>query len=116
MDGIELRGTEELSDEEKWELNKEVESNKEKIRWKTKSDFVLKIVVKVYSHKKGDDKDLRKKYSIKAQIKGETHSIEANAVDWDFHKVMHKIFTKLINEVEHLYHSSEQHGSGQERR
>ena len=113
MDGLEIRGIELLTEEEKWELNKEIEVYKEKLRWKTKSDFVLKLVIKVYSSNKGDVKDMRKKYSLQAQIKGETHTFEASAVDWDFHKVMHKIFTKLITEVEHMYHSSEQRGSGQ---
>ena len=115
MEGIEIKGIELLSEEEKWELNKELETYKEKLKRKTKSDFILKLVIKVYSHNKGDEKDMRKKYSLQAQIKGETHTFEASAVDWDFHKVMHKIFTKLINEVEHFYHSSEQRGAGEKR-
>ena len=108
MEGVEIRGIEQLSEEEKLELNKEIESHKEKIRWKTKSDFILKFVIKEHSHNKEEGKALRKKYSIQAEIKGETHTFEASAVDWDFHKVVHKIFTKLLNEVEHFYHSSEQ--------
>jgi hypothetical protein len=108
MDGIEIKGIELLTEEQKWAFSKEIEKYKEKLKWKTKSDFILKIVLKEYAHK-ADDKDTkRKRYSIQAQIKGQTHSFEANAEDWDFNKLVHKIFEKLINEVEHAYHSSEQ--------
>jgi len=112
MENIELKGLEFLSETERWELGKEIETYKEKLKWKTKSDFILKLVVKEYSKKPEDRKDKSKKYSLQAQLKGQTHTFEASAVDWDFHKVMHKIFTKLINEVEHFYHSSEQSGVG----
>ena len=116
MESIELNGIEYLSEEERFEFNKELEIYKEKLRWKTKSDFILKIVIKIHS-KKADDKDTkRKKYSLHAMIKGETHSFEASAEDWDFHKVIHKIFQKLINEVEHAYHSSEQSSAGRRTR
>ena len=110
MEGLEIKGIELLSESEKHELNKEVEKYAEKIKWKTKSDFVLKLVIKIHS-KKADDKDnKRKNFSLKAEIKGATHSVEANAADWDFNKCVHMVFDKLLNEVEHEYHSSEQHG------
>jgi hypothetical protein len=108
MEGIEIKGIELLNEEQKWEFNKEIEKYKEKLKWKTKSDFVLKFVIKEYSHKADDKDNKRKKYSIQAQIKGETRTFDASADDWDFNKLVHKIFTKLINEVEHFYHSSEQ--------
>jgi len=112
MEGIELKGLELLSESEKFELNKQVESYKEKIKWKTKSDFILKIAIKVHS-KKAEDKDSkRRKYSIQATLKGETHSFEASADDWDFNKVCHLIFEKLMTEVEHAYHSSEKSSAG----
>lgn len=108
MEGIEIKGIEFLNDAEKFELNKEVAKYSEKIKWKTKSDFILKLVIKIGS-KKADDKDnKRKRYSLKADIKGATHSFESNVEDWDFNKAVHKVFEKLINEVEHAYHSSEQ--------
>lgn len=115
MDGIELKGIELLSEEEKWELNKQVESYKEKIKWKTKSDFILKIAIKIHSKKSEDKDNKRRNYSIQAILKGETHSFEASAEDWDFHKACHKIFEKILIEVEHAYHSSEQRNSGSKR-
>ena len=108
MDGIEIKGIEVLSENEKFELNKLINSYKEKLKWKTKSDYKLKLAVKIHS-KKADDKDTKSRnYSLHAMLKGETHSFEASASDWDFNKSVHKLFQKLINEVEHTYHSSEQ--------
>jgi hypothetical protein len=112
MENIEIKGLELLSEEEKFNLNKQIESYKEKIKWKTKSEFVLKLAIKIHS-KKAEDKDSkRRNYSLQAILKGETHSFESNAEDWDFHKVCHKVFEKLLVEVEHAYHSSEQRSSG----
>jgi len=113
MDGVEIKGSELLTDSEKWELNKEIETYSEKIKWKTKSEFVLKLVIKEHSKKPSDNDTKRRKYSIQAQIKGETHTFEASVDDWDFNKASHKIFEKLLNEVEHYYHSSEQKGTNQ---
>ncbi len=54
MESVEIKGLEFLNEEEKHELNKEIETYKEKLRWKTKSDFVLKFVIKEYSQKADD--------------------------------------------------------------
>ena len=101
-----------MDEPERFELNKMVENYKEKIKWKTKSDFILKIVIKTHS-KKADDKDnKRKHYSLQATIKGESQTIDASADDWDFNKAVHLLFDKLLTEIEHKYHSSEQRSSG----
>jgi ribosome-associated translation inhibitor RaiA len=108
MDGLEIKGIEFLSEPEKYELNKEIEKYSEKIKWKTKSEFILKLAIKANS-KKAEDKDTkRKRFSIQAHIKGETQAFEASVEDWDFNKAVHKIFEKLLNEIEHEFHSSEQ--------
>lgn len=109
MDGIEIKGLELLSETEKNELNKEIINYSEKLKWKTKTNFRLKIAIKVHS-KKADDKDnKRRRYSVQAMLKGETSNFDASAEDWNFNKVCHIIFEKLLNEIEHRYHSSEQH-------
>jgi ribosome-associated translation inhibitor RaiA len=107
MESIEIKGFENLSEAEKQELNKEIETYKDKIKWKTKSDFVLKLAIKSYN-KNPENKTKGKRYSIKAEVTGQTQTFEASAEDWDFNKTVHKIFDKLINEIEHRYHSSEQ--------
>lgn len=107
MESIEIKGIEGLSESEKQELNKEIETYKEKIKWKTKSDFVLKLDIRSYN-KSPENKTKSKRYTIRAEIKGQTQTFEASVEEWDFNKAVHKIFDKLINEVEHKYHSSEQ--------
>jgi len=112
MENVEIKGAEILKESEVFELNKEIEGYAEKINWRTKSDFALKLVIKANS-KKTDDKDnKRRRYSLQAQIKGETHSFQASSEDWDFNKAVHQVFNKLLNEIEHFYHSSEQSGVG----
>jgi hypothetical protein len=112
MESIELKGVEQLDEHEKFELNKLVDSYKEKLKWKTKSDYVLKIVVKKYSLNKGDKNDAKAKYSFQGIIKGETQIFEASSNGWDFNKAVHQLFEKLMVEIEHSYHSSEQRNSG----
>jgi hypothetical protein len=108
MDGIEIKGIEQLNENEKFELNKLVEAYKDKLKRKTKSEYSLKLTLKKYTKGREDTKDARARYSIQAMIKGETHSFEASAEDWDFNRTVHKTFEKIINEIEHAYHSSEQ--------
>jgi hypothetical protein len=112
MDGIELKGLEQLNETEKTELTKIVDSYKDKLKRKTRSEYSMKITLKKYMKGREDKKDARARYSIQGMIKGETHSFEASAEDWDFNRTVHKVFDKLITEVEHLYHSSEQSGAG----
>ena len=112
MGGIDLKGIEQLNETEKFELNKLLEAHKDKIKRKTKSDYALKLTLKKYTKGREDAKDARARYSIQGMIKGETHSFEASAEDWDFNRTVHKVFQKLMNEIEHAYHSSEQSGAG----
>ena len=112
MDGIEIKGLEQLNEEEKFELNKLIDSYKDKIKRKTKSEYSMKITLRKYTKGREDKKDARARYSFQGMIKGETHSFEASAEDWDFNRTVHTIFDKLITEVEHYYHSSEQSGAG----
>jgi len=111
MEGIEIKGLELLSETEKESLNKIIEKYKEKIKWKTKTDFILKMVIKQYSQDSSDSTTKRKKYSIKADVSGQTQNFEANAEDWTFNTAVRKVFSKLEQEIEHRYHSSEQRSS-----
>lgn len=116
MENVEIKGAELLSDAEKQSLNQIIEKYSEKIKWKTKSEFSLKLSIKEYAHKKDDLDTKRKKYSIDAQIKGQTHNFEASADDWEFNTAVRKVFIKLEQEIEHLYHSSEQRNSGKNKK
>jgi len=41
-------------------------------------------------------------------IETNSNSIEAKAEDWDLKKALHILFKKLIAEIEHKFHSSNQ--------
>lgn len=103
-----LKGFESLKEEEKAEVNRILEASYEKIKRKTRTDFILKVVLKVYSKPGEDGKDKRKKYSVQASISGSVRSFDASADDWDLNKTLHKVLIKLENEVEHAFHASEQ--------
>ena len=111
MENLEIRGIELLTDAEKFELNKEIENYGEKLRWKTKSDFAIDLQIKIHSKKKDDKDNKRRNYSLHAKVTGETQTFEASADDWEFNKAIHMIFDKLLNEIEHKYHSSDQRSS-----
>lgn len=115
MKDFEVKGTENLNENERFELNRLLDNYDEKIKRKTKSEYVLKLTVKKYSKNKEDKKDARAKFSIQGMIKGSTHSFEASAVDWDLNRAVHRLFAKLMTEIEHRYHTSEQRGEGQMR-
>lgn len=102
-----IKGVEDLSEEEKKEVNELLTNSYEKIKRKTKTDFILKVAIKTYG-KEADKKDKRKHFSIQASIAGATRGFEASADDWDIRKTMHRVMEKLENEVEHSFHSSEQ--------
>jgi len=112
MEEVKIKGVEILNQAEKDSLNQIIEKYKEKIKWKTKSDFILKLVIKEYSHDSSDLSTKRKKYSIKADVTGQSQKFESNAEDWEFNTAVRKAFDKLIQEIEHKYHSSEQRNSG----
>jgi ribosome-associated translation inhibitor RaiA len=104
---IQIKGIEQLSEEERKAVEEILDNSYEKLKRRTKTDFLLKLAIKEYS-KNLDNKNKRKKYSIQAQISGDVREFEASADDWDLRKVLHKVFEKLDNEIEHAFHSSEQ--------
>jgi len=102
MDNFEIEGIDLLTEAEKKEANKIIEKAYEKLKWKIKIDFLLRVIVKEYS-KSGENFNKRKKYSIHAEISGPVQVIESSAVDWEFNKTLHMAMNKLAVEVEHLF-------------
>ena len=49
------------------------------------------------------------KFSVHARVKGLTGSFEADYGDWDLARTIHKVFNKLMNEIEKRLHISDQH-------
>jgi len=104
---FQIKGVEGLSEEEKMTINEILSDSYEKIKRRTKTDFIFKIAIKTGS-KQADKKDKRKHYSIQLGISGATRSFEASSDEWDLRKALHKAVVKLENEVEHAFHASEQ--------
>lgn len=105
---ITIKGVEQFSADEREQINELLADSYEKLKRKAKTDFILKVAIKSYS-KSTDKKDKRNKYSIQASISGAVRPFEASADDWDLRKTIREVMQKLENEIEHAFHSSEQH-------
>ena len=105
---IQIKGIELLSEQEKKEINYILEKSYEKLKWKIKSEFILKLTLKEHFLEK-ENKDKRKKYSIILEISGVAKPLEAESSFWDLKKALHNVIEKIENEVEHRYHNGSQH-------
>ncbi len=104
MEPIEINGIELLNDEEKKIANKLINEYYPKIQRQIKNTLSLRVHFKEYE-KQGK----RKKYSINVEASSPTKEFDASSDDWDFARAIHKVFNKIINQIEHALHSSEQH-------
>jgi len=102
MQQIEVKGLEFLSEDEKKTADKLFKEYYEKIERKLKNFLGLKVHIKIYSP------EGRKKFSLNAEAMSAGKMFEANAADWDFARTMHKLMNKVINEIEHEFHGSDQ--------
>lgn len=99
---LQMKGAELLSEKERKIADKLVKEYYEKIKRQIKKDFTLKINFKEYET---DGKN--KKYSINAEVFS-SKKFSASDADWDFARTLHKVMIKLINQIEHDFHASEQ--------
>ena len=106
MEKIEVKGIENLNEDEKRILNKLSTEYYEKIKRELKNEVSLKIRLKEY---KKDNEKKRRKYSINLIVAAPTRVIEASYADWELAKTLHVVFEKAINEIEKRFHVSEQH-------
>mgnify|MGYP001595894137 CR=1 FL=1 len=105
MNSIEITGIEILTEKEKEVADKLLKEYYLKIQRQLKKIISLKLYIKEYK-KEGKGK----KYSINIEVIAPAPKIfKANAHDWDFARTLHKVLNKIINEIEHELHVSEQH-------
>ena len=90
-----------LNDEEKWELDKLLAEYEIKLARELKNDFNILVYIKV--HEKGKSK----KFSISVDVVG-TVKFGATVDDYDLAKAIHKVFNKIMSEIEHRLHVSDQ--------
>lgn len=105
---ISIKGIELLNESEKYEFDKVLKKHHEKIKRMIDNEFFLKIVIKEYSKNK-DNKEKRKRYGVSVEISGEIPRIEASDEEWDFNKVLNRVFEKIEIEIEHKFHLMDKH-------
>jgi len=103
-ENIQVKGIELLDEQENKTANKLFEEYYTKIQRKIKNSLSLKIHIKEYN-KEGK----RKKYSINAEAISSGAVFKANSHDWTFSATVHEVFNKILTQIEHKFHSSDQH-------
>lgn len=96
-----LKGIELASDDEKQVINHYLEEYYNKlIRY-------LDINSIDFSLKTYKNQGKNKNYSVHIRVKSQNTSFEADYSDWDLAKVIHKVFSKVMNEIEKQLHLSD---------
>tara|TARA_Y100000310_G_scaffold293646_1_gene323388 strand:- start:267 stop:602 length:336 start_codon:yes stop_codon:yes gene_type:complete len=101
---ISTKGFEVLEEQDKLDFDKLINEYAVKIERKVKNLDNFIIHLKEYK-KLGN----QKKFSIHVRIADSYKVFEADAADWDFKRTLHKVFNKLDSEIEHRFHTSDQH-------
>lgn len=104
MEQIQVKGIESFDEKEKKTINKLLKDYYKKLQRKIKNDFSLKVYIKEYN-KEGK----RKKYSINAEVVSSGKTFKANSYEWDLATVIHQVFTKILTQIEHEFHVSDQY-------
>ena len=105
---IHATGVEELTEKEKQLVNKLLNEYYIKIQKRLKNMSSLEFRVKEYGKSGERWLTKKKKFSIHVKINSDKF-YEADYADWDLARTIHKVMNKLMNEIEHKLHSSDQH-------
>lgn len=108
-EAISVRGIENLSEEQKKLVDKLLEEYYNRIQRQLKNITSLEVYIKEYKIVGKENKE--KKFSIHIRVMSSTKNFEGDASDWDLAKTLHKALNKIMNEIEHRFHPSEQHSS-----
>ncbi len=107
---IKITNIDTLTAEEKKVADKLLKEYLSKIQRLLGTDAILKVDFKEY-----DREGKNKKYSINFQAIFSGDMINSSSWDWDLARAIHKGMTKIENEVEHKYHSSDNTRSASKR-
>lgn len=108
---IKITNIDTLTAEEKKVADKLLKEYLSKIQRLLGTDVTLKIDFKEY-----DKEGKNKKYSINFQAIFSGDMINSSSWDWDLARAIHKGMTKIENEIEHKYHSSDNTSSASKTR
>jgi ribosome-associated translation inhibitor RaiA len=105
---LETIGFDVLTEKSRGDFQKLFRGYAEKIEHKLRNIELIRIHLKEYNYR-GDIADKRNKFSIHALVKYAGKIIEADAHDWDLKRALHKLFKKIEEEIERVFHVSDQH-------
>ena len=106
MQRIVIKNIEILSPTEKSKAMTLLEEAHKKAERMLHNEVELILYVKEYKTEGSDTK--KKKYSLTLDCKSETKHFKSESVEWDFRRTLHKAIEKLMTEIEHKFHVSEQ--------
>jgi len=104
---IHAKGVELLNEREKQLVNRLLNEYYGKIHRQLKNEVSFEVHIKTYQ-KEGK----AKKFSINVRAVFGRAVFEANADDWDLARCVHKVMNKIMNEIEHKFHVSDQGRKG----
>jgi len=103
---IQINTKENLNEEEKETLDRLLNEYYEKIKRELKKEIVVNLNLKIYEKCK-DNKRGKKKYSLNLKIVNSV-VFKSDSYDYDLAKAVHKAFNKVMSEIEHRLHVSNQ--------
>ena len=99
---LEKVGFELLNEKTREDFDKIFEEHSPRIERKLKNVESCRIMLKEYGQGR------RTKFSIHILVNYSGKTLEADATDWDLRKTVRKAFNKIEEEIEHVFHVSDQ--------
>jgi hypothetical protein len=97
-----------LSEKELWELEKLTSEYELKIARKMRLDTEnVTINIHIKAHEKEGTKEKRQKYNVHVEVRN-SEVLGSLGEDWDIAAAIHKAMEKILSELEHKFHSSDQ--------
>ncbi|MFW5846695.1 MAG: hypothetical protein ACOCUU_00910 [Nanoarchaeota archaeon] len=98
----EIKGFDNLTGFERFLINRIIQKNLGKVKKYVGEPSRFRFFVKSYSNE-----GKNKRTSIHLEIKLNNRNFEADAQGWNSSKVTKSIFEKLLNQIEHEFHTSD---------
>ena len=112
---IHAKGVEQLTEKETQLVNRLLNEYYTRIQRQLKNFTSMEFHVKEYEKagkgkKKMEDSEKKKKKKFSIHIRVDSTKVfEADYTDWDLARAIHKTLNKLMNQIEHQFHVSDQH-------
>ena len=103
MEPIQIKGIDELSEDDVGLVNKLVNEYYAKIQRSLKN--ITSISLHIKQHSKTGKKH---KSDIRVKVIAPTRIFEAQESDWDLARALHRVFKNIIREIEHKLHVDDQ--------